>query len=200
MLNNSEIRRHSHEQFIYAYCKVITKCQFPSNAKFTMTRWNIGQWCVLLILFKYKAAFISHQWHSSIAECNNYFISLQISLSYGKKKSKVPLAVRRVGHGFLDHSLNINHCLTVGGVLLLSTSVTDSLLPLTLQHRTCSCTIKVRKLQSDDSNGKGVRVNDIRIKIILFQHRIQYIPLVRKKTLYISLTNNALNKWYLNTF
>lgn len=76
----------------------------------------------------------------------------------------MPLAVRQVGHGFLDHSLNINHCQTLvvevvvvvgggGGGWLLSTSVTDSLLPLTLQHRTCSCTIKVRELQSDDSNG-----------------------------------------------
>lgn len=102
-----------------------------------------------------KRTLISHQRHLNTATQNNYFISLKISLSHGGK-CKVPLAVRRVGHGLFDYSLNISHCLTLGGggALLLSTSVTDSLLPLTLQHRTCSCTIKVRELQSDDSNGQ----------------------------------------------
>lgn len=61
---------------------------------------NISQWCVLLILFKYKGTFISLQRHSNIAAYNYYFISLKISLSYGGEKSKVPLAVRRLGHGF----------------------------------------------------------------------------------------------------
>ncbi len=142
---------------------------------------NISQWRVLLILFKYNWTFISHQRHSNIPVYNNYFISLKISLSYGGK-SKVPLALRRVGHGFLDHSLNINHCLTLGGALLLPTSVTDSLLPLTLQHRTCSCTIKVRELQSDDSNGWRWECKwweKKRDHVPVQNFNVQYIPLVR---------------------
>lgn len=46
--------------------------------------------------------FISHQRHSNTAAYSNYLISLKISLSYGgegRGGSKVPLAVRRDGHG-----------------------------------------------------------------------------------------------------
>lgn len=104
---------------------------------------NIFQRCDLLILFKSKRTFISHQRrgtqrHIIISYLFKYHFHMR-----GRDEDEAPLASRQLGHGFLDHSLNINQWLTLGGAGMLSTSVTDSLLPSPLQHRTCSCTIKV---------------------------------------------------------
>lgn len=110
--------------------------------------------------------FISHQRHSNTAAYSNYLISLKISLSYGgegRGGSKVPLAVRRDGHGvfrtILWTSITGWHwgeqcCTPHQSLTLPHPIIHQPTHPPRPSHRTCSCTIKVRELQSDDSNGR----------------------------------------------
>lgn len=104
--------------------------------------------------------FISHQRHSNTAAYSNYLISLKISLSYGGGVRCLWLwgeMVMGFFGPFFEHQSRAD---TGGSSAALHISHWlppphhPSTHPPRPSHRTCSCTIKVRELQSDDSNGR----------------------------------------------
>lgn len=140
---------------IHRNVTVISNCKVSSNVKMTMTSWTV----IFLndVFYSFYSNIKRPSFHIRDIWTQLGIIIISYLWKYhfhmGQRVRCLWLWGELVMGFFLDHSLNINHCMTQGGVLLLSTSVTDSLLPLTLQHRTCSCAIKVRELQSDDING-----------------------------------------------
>lgn len=151
------------EQSCHMCKSVITKCKFSFKCRNYNDEvdGNISQWCVLLILFKYNGP------SSHIRDIQTQLRTIITSYLWkyhfhmGVGKSKVPLAVRRDGHGvfrtILWTSITGWHwgeqCCTPHQSLT-SPPPHPSPHPPRPSHRTCSCTIKVRELQSDDSNGR----------------------------------------------
>lgn len=106
--------------------------------------------------------FISHQRHSNTAAYSNYLISLKISLSYGGEGRGGGVRCLwlwgEMVMGFFGPFFEHQSRADTGGssaALHISHWLPHPIIhPPRPSHRTCSCTIKVRELQSDDSNGR----------------------------------------------